>query len=281
MMIRYNFITPVEASMTHMPGAIWRPVQNFHPNGVQEHRGLVLHVQEGDASPFGWFDDPSSQASSDFWVATDGTIEQYVNTGTDYAWCQAAGNPFYASVETEGHTTSALTAQQVESIAHIYAWGHQTFGWPLVVVDSTTEHGFTWHGVGGAAWGGHTGCPGDLRKAQRQQILDRAAAILGAGPGPRPTVVSLTDVRDAAVKDPPAAQGYASHRAEVLPVERALAAEGLLAQQWVDGSFGSMTVTAYAAWQRRCGFIGADADGIPGWTSLTRLGAAHGFSMTP
>lgn len=40
----------------------------------------------------------------------------------------------------------------------------------------------------------------------------------------------------------------------------------------VDGLFGPETQEAYAAWQRRCGFRGADADGIPGKVSLQRLG---------
>lgn len=40
----------------------------------------------------------------------------------------------------------------------------------------------------------------------------------------------------------------------------------------VDGHFGLQTQQAYAAWQRRCGFDGADADGIPGKISLQRLG---------
>ncbi|MEV8032294.1 N-acetylmuramoyl-L-alanine amidase [Streptomyces sp. NPDC086182] len=161
--------------MARMPGAVWRPVVNCHPDGVREHRGLVLHVQDGNNSPFGWFNNPASQSSSDFWVSKTGVIEQYVDTGVDYAWAQAAGNPYYASVETEGHPDEPLTPAQVDGVAKIYAWGHGEFAWPLTVVDSTSAHGLTWHGVGGTTWGGHTGCPGDLRKAQRAKIIARAA----------------------------------------------------------------------------------------------------------
>lgn len=265
--------------MARMPGAQWRPVVNVHRNGVQEHRGLVLHVQDDTGDPWGWFNTPSSQASSDFWVRLDGHIEQYCETGVDYAWCQAAGNPFYASVETEGHPDTPLTPAQLESVAQIYAWGHHTFDWPLVVVDSTTEHGLTYHGVGGAAWGGHTGCPGTIRKAQRQAIINRAKEI--AGVGSSSSEVSVAHVAAAARRDPGAAQGSAIYRSEVLLVEKALRAEGLLAAEWVDGSFGSKTVTAYAALQRRYGYTGSDADGIPGQASLTKLGLAHGFSVRP
>ena len=39
-----------------------------------------------------------------------------------------------------------------------------------------------------------------------------------------------------------------------------------------DGFFGADTQRAYAAWQRRCGFTGSAADGVPGKISLQRLG---------
>jgi hypothetical protein len=84
--------------------------------------------------------------------------------------------------------------------------------------------------------------------------------------------------------DPAAAQGHTSHKAEVLLVERALKAEGLLASQYVDGSFGSKTIDAYARWQRSPaggGYVGSDADGIPGAASLRRLAARHGFTSGP
>jgi len=42
--------------------------------------------------------------------------------------------------------------------------------------------------MGGAAWGGHPDCPGDLRKAQRQTILDIAQGDSMAG-------ITLDDIR--------------------------------------------------------------------------------------
>ncbi|WP_244166169.1 peptidoglycan-binding domain-containing protein [Micromonospora saelicesensis] len=58
----------------------------------------------------------------------------------------------------------------------------------------------------------------------------------------------------------------------VLAVEQALQAQGLLNAQWVDGYFGTVTVSAYAAYQRSLGYTGLAANGLPGTTSLTKLG---------
>ncbi|MFJ2863671.1 peptidoglycan-binding protein [Kitasatospora sp. NPDC087314] len=107
---------------------------------------------------------------------------------------------------------------------------------------------------------------------------DSLRQLLGNLPGSR--TVSLTHVIAAAQQDPPAEQGHTTYGPEVQIVEQALADEGLLEQRWVDGSFGSLTVTAYSGWQHRCGYSGSAADGIPGHDSLARLGAAHGFTTT-
>jgi peptidoglycan hydrolase-like protein with peptidoglycan-binding domain len=61
----------------------------------------------------------------------------------------------------------------------------------------------------------------------------------------------------------------------VLLVERALAARHLLAGTYVDGHFGTVTKSAYAAYQRSLGYTGLDANGLPGRTSLTKLGVGR------
>lgn len=110
-------------------------------------------------------------------------------------------------------------------------------------------------------------------------MFARPEAALGQ-PAGRPRV-SLANVIDAARRDPPARQGATSHPADVRIVEAALMAEGLLSPTFAkDGSFGTVTVTAYSQFQRRLGFSGRDADGIPGRQSLTALGRRHGFGVT-
>lgn len=92
--------------------------------------------------------------------------------------------------------------------------------------------------------------------------------------------ISLKHVIAAAKADPQAPQGHGLHPADVKPVENALKAEKLLDAKYAsDGSFGSLTVTAYSRWQERCGYHGADANGIPGEASLKKLGVKHGFTV--
>lgn len=89
--------------------------------------------------------------------------------------------------------------------------------------------------------------------------------------------VSLGHIKTAQRRDPSAPQGVAAYRADGLIVEKALNAEGLLSGQWVDGSMGTKTISAYAAWQRRCGYSGSGADGYAGIQSLQKLGDKYGF----
>jgi peptidoglycan hydrolase-like protein with peptidoglycan-binding domain len=142
------------------------------------------------------------------------------------------------------------------------------------------------HGAGseikGHRDGYATACPGGPLYAWVQKGAPRPGDDTETKPG-APTAkpkVSLAHIVYAAGHDPAAAQGHTTHKAEVLLVEKALKAEGLLAAQYVDGSFGTLTVAAYKAWQKRLGYSGTDADGIPGKTSLAKLAAKHGFTVT-
>lgn len=56
----------------------------------------------------------------------------------------------------------------------------------------------------------------------------------------------------------------------VRAVQSALRAQGF--GTTVDGWFGTGTASDYAAWQRRLGYSGLAANGVPGPTSLTKLG---------
>lgn len=158
--------------MARYPGAQWRPVTGHTDGPMRSYRGVVLHVNDSNGNLYNWVAGDHNM-SCHFEVYKDGSAEQYIDTANT-AWCQEDGNADWLSIETEGYPSEALTDAQVQTIAGIVAWMHQEHGIPLQLADTPSGRGFGWHGMGGAAWGGHPSCPGDKRKAQRQQILDIA-----------------------------------------------------------------------------------------------------------
>jgi hypothetical protein len=169
--------------MTVCPFALWKPVRN-HGGGMGSHLGLIMHVQVGNGSLSGWFNNPTADASSTWWVSKSGVLEQYVDANL-CAWAQSGGNSTYNSIETEGNPAEPLTPQQEAQLARLYQWGMGVYHWPKAVTDRPGQPGFGWHGMGGAGWGGHTSCPGDLRKNRRQAILNTIGTP-GAPPPPKP-----------------------------------------------------------------------------------------------
>ncbi|NUP23595.1 MAG: N-acetylmuramoyl-L-alanine amidase [Streptomyces sp.] len=123
--------------------------------------------------------------------------------------------------------------------------------------------------------------------AMHNRITERLGAKVPEKPAttpapPKKPVVDLSQLI-AAARSNPAASGTPVTYSGVRTVEAALVDAGLLAKKYSDGHFGSVTVQAYAAWQRSKaggGYRGTAADGIPGKASLTALGKAHGFTVT-
>lgn len=114
----------------------------------------------------------------------------------------------------------------------------------------------------------------------------RIAARLGAKPpkatsAPSLPVVSVKRLRQAALSDPEKPGTPVSYKGVAI-VEAALVDRGLLEQPYADGHWGTKTTPGYARWQRSKeggSYRGADADGIPGRGSLTRLGLQAGFKV--
>ncbi|RAO46158.1 hypothetical protein GAR06_03022 [Micromonospora saelicesensis] len=112
-------------------------------------------------------------------------------------------------------------------------------------------------GVPAHAWAATSGATAQRTvTTAARPVVDMEATVLAAQIDPRRADNTLT----------PGAKN------SVLAVEQALQAQGLLNAQWVDGYFGTVTVSAYAAYQRSLGYTGLAANGLPGTTSLTKLG---------
>jgi hypothetical protein len=176
--------------VTVCPFATWKPIVGNHGGAMAGHLGLILHVQQGNNSLSGWFNNPAAGASSTWWVSKSGALEQYVDADVE-AWAQGAGNATYNSVETEGYVEEPLTDAAEAMLARLYAWGADTYAWADRLAEAPGAHGFGWHGMGGAAWGGHVACPGDLRKDRRQPILDTAFASSAPTPPELPEVSDM------------------------------------------------------------------------------------------
>ncbi|MDX2917284.1 N-acetylmuramoyl-L-alanine amidase [Streptomyces sp. NE06-03C] len=128
----------------------------------------------------------------------------------------------------------------------------------------------------------------DPRGFAMEAMRSRIAARLGHGePGPLPAPtrpkVSLKRLRAAALSNPQAV-GTPVTYAGVITVEAALVDEGLLSKRYLDGHYGTTTLTGMSLWQEKCGYRGRKpgqaADGVPGADSLARLAKKHAFDVT-
>lgn len=240
----------------HYPAARRQLLAHDHGGPLTSSRGLVLHVQQGDHSPYGWWDRPEVQASSHWWVAKDGSVIEMVEADV-VAWAQAAGNSSWHSVETEGFPGEALTPAQLTALGKLYAWGDREWEWPLRVTDTITGTGLGIHSMGGTSWGGHA-CPGPIRSSQRPQILTLARRELD-DPGNRFAGQPTIRLRDV------------GHPGAVRTLQSGLNS-AIAAHLVVDGSFGPATDASVRNLQRFWGLY--PVDGIVGPDTWRQLDVA-------
>lgn len=227
----------------------------------------------------------STNLESHFGVGFDGRIAQYIGTQTR-ADANMYANNYAISLESASNLnhTDPWTAAQLEALIAVGVWAHKhpAHDIPLKIATSATSGGFGTHRMFSQWSNGGTACPGDARHRQFLDIIfpEIVRRVNGNTSTPNPTkpVVDLSELIKAAYTDGPKNGTPVSYPGAKI-VESALNKEGLLDGSLVDGHFGTSTVTAYAAWQRRLGYHGPDADGIPGKTSLTRLGDKYGFTV--
>lgn len=121
------------------------------------------------------------------------------------------------------------------------------------------------------AIGAATGMGADTTAATAANVATRMNATNTTAAA---ATVNMEAVIKAAMWDPykPGQDITPGSGPSVKTVEQALAAKGLLAKKYVDGHFGTSTVSAYAKYQRSLGYSGLAASGLPGKGSLTKLG---------
>ena len=227
-------------------------------HGVITKDGRVHLVGNGRANHAGLGDDDVLRA-----VIAETSLPPDNEASTD------GNRHFYGfECENEGDGQDPWPEEQLEAIEKVAAAVCRHHGWTAA---SVIRH-LDWQ-------------PGkvDPRGIDWKAMRARIARRLGVKP-PKATPAPATPSVDlsrlvAAARSNPAAQGQPVTYAGVRTVEAALVDEGLLSKAYSDGHYGTTTVHAYAKWQRRCGYRGRDADGIPGKASLVKLGFKHGFKV--
>ncbi|MFJ5106634.1 MULTISPECIES: N-acetylmuramoyl-L-alanine amidase [unclassified Glutamicibacter] len=141
--------------MAIYPGAKQRLIPKWNKVKIARHRRMNLHVAVSNAeSLYGMFS-RSNSACSHFYVAKDGTVEQYIDTQYRSA-SDMNGNDSTISVETAGGVTKPdsepWTDAQEEALAKLWKWARDTHDIKNQVAKNTQTNdnsaGLSWHRLG-------------------------------------------------------------------------------------------------------------------------------------
>jgi N-acetylmuramoyl-L-alanine amidase len=265
---------PLYGVMIHHTAGVTKGAVSFCKNGSARLPGPLCHgviLKSGKVHLVGW-GRANHAGGGDPDVLAAVKAERYPlpkpneHDGSDGA---VDGNDAFVGFEcvNKGDGTDPWPAAQLDAMKRATAAVCWLYGWSA---RSALRH-LDW-----SDWKSDPkGVDWDDFLADVQKLLDdeRDEPQPPTKPDPKPLpLVSLKHVVAAAKRDPGLPQGGATYRAEVDLVEEALVKLGYLEKRWADGSFGTKTLAAYRLLQKHLGYVGADADGVPGSHSLTWLG---------
>ena len=154
--------------------------------------------------------------SAHFWLPKSGQPYQHVDTNVR-AYHGVNHNGYSIGVETEGCGAAPhaepLTEHQLNTFARLMVWARATHGIPLQLSESITQPGLNYHRCAG---GPATGCPCDVRKNARAEILRRAGAG-PAAPTPGDDDLPLNDADKKWINDTIFAQVQVALRTQLQP----------------------------------------------------------------
>jgi len=137
--------------MARYPGAVWRPIEMQYLSGLKmaAYNRINHHVVAGYGSPWAFFNH-SGRASSTFWVAKSGLVEQFMDT-IFRAEADLQGNDATISIETESKG-EAWTEAQLQAIIALDDWLCATHGIPRQIAQDSkigpSSQGISWHRLG-------------------------------------------------------------------------------------------------------------------------------------
>lgn len=283
--------------MAWYPKAVRKPVSRYRPGGssavaMTSHRRVVEHTAVSNSSSlYGLFATPGN-ATSHFYVAADGTVEQYIDTRIR-STANLEGNPDCITVETwdgygntwhGGSPGPRWTKAQEEALADLARWCHKVHGIPMRRLKSSRPgtRGVGWHrqGIdgnfpsgllrgrvaGGEHWSSSFGkvCPTDTRIKQVRGIIRRARK------GGEPKGLKVNRHRVNEVIDNPGKKLTKYARKHCNAVAKALRKNGLSVEGWPEHV--NSLERAIRKFQEDQGWTGKDADGRLGPATCRLLG---------
>lgn len=141
--------------MAIYPGAKKRLIPKWNTVKITRHRRMNLHVAVSESKSLYSMFSRSNSACSHFYVAKDGSVEQYIDTNyrsaSDYH-----GNDSTISVETQGGVRNPdgepWTREQVVALAKLWAWARDTHEIKNQMAKNTQTNdnssGLSWHRLG-------------------------------------------------------------------------------------------------------------------------------------
>lgn len=174
--------------MARCPHAQWKPIAaNFVSRKmVQPLRGLVLHITDSKGQTLeslrrdlGNSKQKPPRRSAHFGVAKDGELWQFVDTddvgfAVDGVWGGNGVDNHWVSVENVAKFPEILTLKQLEALARLFSWLHDTYGVPFDLAEKKDDRGLGYHRMFGI--GDHI-CPGPSVVSQRKEILSLAQSL--------------------------------------------------------------------------------------------------------
>lgn len=153
--------------MAIYPGAKQRLIPKWNKVKITRHRRMNLHVAVSESNSLHSMFSRSNSACSHFYVAKDGTVEQYIDTKYRSA-SDMNGNDSTISVETQGGVhkpeQEPWTDAQVEALVKLWKWARDTHDIKNQVAKNTQTNensaGLSWHRLG--VEGNFAGRPGIL-----------------------------------------------------------------------------------------------------------------------
>lgn len=274
---------PLNGVMLHHTASGSSGIESYVWTGSSDLPGPLCHgliQKDGTVVLIGW-GRTNHAGGGDPDVLAAVVAERYPLPATDKHEGESGavdGNAHFVGYEcvNEGDGKDPWPAVQLEAMARASAAVCRYYGWSVNSVIRHKDWSDWKDDPRGVDW--------DKMRARIETLLKgkpSGGGSTGGGsttPPPSKPVVSVSRVAAAARRDPGLSQGGTTNPADVKPVEKALAQLGYLSASYAsDGSFGSLTVSAYAAYQRSLGYRGSDADGIPGKSSLSALASRTGL----